>query len=273
MNDKKHPEESLSNMERAVFFEKQAYDLKVQNQIDKAFEVFDKAASLYRAEGEHLKAALCYAAAAGCWNIHTGWQPLQNAASRSELAAEEALKAGNYDYACSMFHNAAMLYEKEGDYDHFTNCYIGSRQASRKHSLELAMGSADDLRLGGESLGWRARARHLFRAALNFADDFVWGYGEKPFRTVAIIIALVLLFSLIYVFSGNIYSIHGGSVKTISLGEALYFSGITFTTVGYGDYLPMGWVRAFAVVEALCGLSFVPLFLIGLSRRYLRTRR
>jgi len=64
-----------------------------------------------------------------------------------------------------------------------------------------------------------------------------------------------------------------GVAKIISWGEALYFSAVTFTTVGCGDFLPLGWVRGVSVAEAFCGVALMPLFLIGLARRYLRMNR
>ena len=74
-------------LEQAIALERQAHEFRSQQKIEEAFNLLDKAASLYRQAGEHLKSALCYASAATCWNIHTGWQPLRNAATRNELAA------------------------------------------------------------------------------------------------------------------------------------------------------------------------------------------
>ncbi len=61
------------------------------------------------------------------------------------------------------------------------------------------------------------------------------------------------------------------------LGDCVYFSGITFTTVGYGDVNPIGPVSRFlAVAEALLGLGFLavvvgylPVFYQAFSRREL----
>lgn len=47
-----------------------------------------------------------------------------------------------------------------------------------------------------------------------------------------------------------------------AFGESLYFSIITFTTLGYGDLAPIGWGRAVAGAEVLIGLCLTAL-LIG----------
>lgn len=43
--------------------------------------------------------------------------------------------------------------------------------------------------------------------------------------------------------------------------QCLYFSAVTFTTLGYGDIQPTGPARAYAISEAFLGFSFVPLLL------------
>ena len=74
-------------LEQAIALEREAYQFRAEQKIQQAFETYDKAATFYRDAGEHLKAALCFASAATCWNIHTGFQPLRNASTRTHLAA------------------------------------------------------------------------------------------------------------------------------------------------------------------------------------------
>ena len=51
---------------------------------------------------------------------------------------------------------------------------------------------------------------------------------------------------------------------------ALYFSASTFTTVGYGDWHPIGWARLFAAAEALSGITIMSAFTVILVRKIIR---
>ncbi len=44
--------------------------------------------------------------------------------------------------------------------------------------------------------------------------------------------------------------------------DAIYFSIVTFTTAGYGDFYPIGFGRVFALIDVVVGLAFTAL-LIG----------
>jgi hypothetical protein len=84
------------------------------------------------------------------------------------------------------------------------------------------------------------------------------GWGERPMRVIASSVGVILSFSLIY-------DLPGGPTKNFI--DALYFSMITFTTVGYGDIVPHGKFRLLAGTEALLGILLVGLFLFCLGRR------
>jgi voltage-gated potassium channel Kch len=59
------------------------------------------------------------------------------------------------------------------------------------------------------------------------------------------------------------------SYGLIEFLEALYFSIVTITTLGYGDYVPSNALtRIMASLQALSGLFFTSLFLVALVRRY-----
>ena len=98
------------------------------------------------------------------------------------------------------------------------------------------------------NIGLRDRVKALFRFILGQVSKAVWGYGEKPGRTILCNFILIIASASIYHGSGLV-QLHGVT-KTVDWGEALYFSAVTFTTVGYGDFLPLGWVRGVSVFEA-----------------------
>lgn len=87
----------------------------------------------------------------------------------------------------------------------------------------------------------------------------VMGYGEKPLRVVGNAVCAILGYAIVYYFLGAI------SEKTFL--ASLYFSIVTFTTLGYGDIAPHGYMRLIAASEALVGLLLSGLFIFCLGRR------
>lgn len=53
------------------------------------------------------------------------------------------------------------------------------------------------------------------------------------------------------------------------LGNILYFTIITFTTVGYGDIIPVNWMKLVVSLESFLGVFFTASFVVTLSRRFL----
>lgn len=52
-------------------------------------------------------------------------------------------------------------------------------------------------------------------------------------------------------------------------GNTLYFTIITFTTVGYGDITPLNWMKIAVSIESFFGIIFTSSFVVSLSRRFL----
>lgn len=93
------------------------------------------------------------------------------------------------------------------------------------------------------------------------------GYGERPERAVAFAISVTLLFAGAYYFLPLVGP--EGPIRQ-NFPAALYFSVVTFATLGYGDIRPEGWARGFATVEALIGAFTVALFVFVFCRRMSR---
>lgn len=56
----------------------------------------------------------------------------------------------------------------------------------------------------------------------------------------------------------------------VVLGRLVYFSTVTFTTLGYGDYHPVGWVKLIAAAEAFLGAVTIALLTVIFARRFIR---
>ena len=85
-------------------------------------------------------------------------------------------------------------------------------------------------------------------------------------RQSGLAISLVSLLTIILGFA-NIYAgsgiVHGETLAE-HWSDYVYFSATTFTTLGYGDFVPCPGVRLLTSLEALFGLLYGPL-LVGLS--------
>ncbi len=53
--------------------------------------------------------------------------------------------------------------------------------------------------------------------------------------------------------------------RLISFGDALYFSLVTVSSLGYGDIRPLGWSRLFVGAEVMLGLAFFGLLVAKIS--------
>jgi potassium channel LctB len=78
------------------------------------------------------------------------------------------------------------------------------------------------------------------------------------FRTMLVVILMQMAFACIYHFAGDeaTYLSKGGA-RVTDFVDALYFSGVTLMTVGYGDIVPVGGFRFTAVAEVYGGMLFI----------------
>lgn len=90
-------------------------------------------------------------------------------------------------------------------------------------------------------------------------------YKKKQFQLVVKLLfgltALIFLFSGAYFFLSQCASIEKNGIYLDQIPaeylESLYYSVVTITTLGYGDFTPLGHSRLLSSVEALIGLLFV----------------
>lgn len=108
--------------------------------------------------------------------------------------------------------------------------------------------------------------------------DLISGYGEKPLRVVGFSMVLIFFCSLFYFLFGVL---DGGQLVKFEAGQpissnllnwldTLYFSVVTFTTLGYGDLTPVGLSRVIAAVEAFTGSFTLALFVVVFVKKMTR---
>ena len=95
------------------------------------------------------------------------------------------------------------------------------------------------------------------------------GYGEKPSRVIVASLFIILLGAILYFSCGisNPFS-DGNTFK--KLGYCLYYSIVTFTTLGSVDIHPHGIGFIFASIEAFIGAFFMALFVLVFGRKMMR---
>ncbi|UCC22506.1 MAG: potassium channel family protein, partial [Planctomycetota bacterium] len=100
----------------------------------------------------------------------------------------------------------------------------------------------------------------------------LFGYGERPVRVLVASVLVILFCASFYAQPGALVFRDGPTQQTFSFPQGLYFSTITFTTLGYGDFYPapLGPVRYLAMAEAICGAFLMALFVVCLAKRFSR---
>ncbi len=105
--------------------------------------------------------------------------------------------------------------------------------------------------------------------------DMLCGYGENAARVIGFSMLIILMSAILYFLLG-LHSTNGLVVfdsqlsikdNVIRFMESLYFSVITFTTTGYGDFSPAGFSRLVAVIEAFIGAFSISLFVVVFVRK------
>ena len=183
-------------------------------------------------------------------------------------AAELAETAREWHLAADAFHRLADTYlspEPLCDLDRAVRLYrravaayeqAGAYEEARRvgyHVLRLKLARGGELGLSG-----RLRAELL-------AFWAVAGFGFRPWRVVAAAVPTAVGFAAAYWAVGGVAAADGHPAG--SFADALYLSGTTFTTVGFGDLYPAPHARPLALAESAAGAFVTSFFVVVLANR------
>lgn len=181
---------------------------------------------------------------------------------KQEALALQALKDKEADLANDYFEQAEEIYrdlrkhaEHEGIFT-FAGSFIQKELIMRRLQLPL----------------------FSFKRFMSKVIDLFCGYGEAPFRIVGISICIILFCALLYSFTGlnyqgelHQYDFNQPWTENINIFfSSLYYSVVTFTTLGYGDFTPIGISRAIAAAEAFTGSFTIALFVVVFVKKMTR---
>jgi tetratricopeptide (TPR) repeat protein len=248
--------------------EKDAHDLMAEEKFDEAYRLFRQAGNIYKKQGNHQAAALCFASAASCWALKSEERTFYNSAIAYEEAARQAETLADFEYASLLYRYAAISYERDAEFINFSECFYRSKECYRKY---LALSLFYPQKVYHIARPDEQKEISIFRRVLSWftltISFLIWGHGERPLRTFYGVVFLIL-FSAFFYTHGQLTN--RGMIFKPDFAQAFYFSVVTFTTVGYGDITPLGFNKLMAIIEVLGGIFFMPVFIIGLSRKYLR---
>lgn len=107
---------------------------------------------------------------------------------------------------------------------------------------------------------------------ISFLGRHGFGHLLLPGRVARTIFVVIFAFALAYTFLPYGAVVRTDTTVAVSnpLWDSLYFSVITFTTVGFGDIHPTGWMRLLAMIEGLSGVFLLAVFVVSMARRILR---
>ncbi|WP_196139275.1 ion channel [Aliikangiella sp. G2MR2-5] len=186
---------------------------------------------------------------------HVNWGEEINQEAQAKMASSRENQIDLFQQAEEIYRNLRQSAEQQGLFE-FAGHFFQKEMRMRRKQLP----------------------RFSFKRNFSKMVDLFCGYGERPIRVIVFSLMIILFFATLYFFSGLSFS--GESLafnSDVSPWEnlkvyfsALYFSVVTFTTLGYGDLAPIGIARALAALEAFIGSFTLALFVVVFVKKMTR---
>lgn len=124
--------------------------------------------------------------------------------------------------------------------------------------------------------------RNFREAIIRELSRWVTLYGSSPYRILITSLLVIIVSAALYPLTGGIQETNQGQNITYTISnpeqapqwwittvlfKSLYFSVVTFATLGYGDIQPIGtWARMLAGIETILGSLLTALLVFVLAR-------
>ncbi len=170
----------------------------------------------------------------------------------------------NFKEKAEQFRILKESFNKNGQYNDEDRSYVEFKRCEAKSKL---LETTDKSKIHKIN-------RHLKYWIQWLTFDQAGYYATDPLRVLIAMVGVYILFSLLFIlmfFIGNADLISATSAPALNLVErSFYHSAITFLTIGYGDYYPVGWSRVLSPIEGFAGMFLMSYFTVSLVRKILR---
>ncbi|KAF0204761.1 MAG: hypothetical protein FD170_186 [Bacteroidetes bacterium] len=174
---------------------------------------------------------------------------------------------GTYETVAENYKRFRVLFQNNGHRKEAGEAYY----KERLYEMKYAFGSLDFKR--ALKLIWKQDfifakpllKENFSKLASSISDFFsylIWGFGERPLRTVLCSLVVMTVYTGLY-FISSIDTVGG------NLTNSFYLSSIIFTTLGFGDFVPFqnGGYKLLLSSEALLGAFTFGLFIAGYANK------
>jgi hypothetical protein len=199
------------------------------------------------------------------------------AAGDEEGAIQEYIRASKIAETAHEWYLSAVACERVGDFLLHPAPPSDMDRAFRMYRRAIAAYEQCGLFAEARELAYRqmflrmARSGELRLPLKQRLELFIYwaiaGFGYRPQRVIGLAMSLVFAFAVLYWSLGGVVQAGNAGGQPVGFWPALYFSGITFATVGYGDFLPAPHVRVLALAEGAIGALTLGFFVAVLANR------
>ena len=159
-------------------------------------------------------------------------------------------------------------FRNNGQYEDEDAAYLEFRRCEAKANLRESL----------TKKGMTAISAYPIYYFQKYVFDYVGRYATAPTRVLLNTLLAVFLYAIIFYGFSEFFPTFGTIASTLPANvshvhdfwNSVYYSAITFCTVGYGDYFAEGYLKIFAACEGFTGIFLMSYFTVAFVRKILR---